>query len=125
MCYPGDEWETIMSAETGIYKVIFLNQGKVYEIFARKLLQSNLFGFIEIEKLIFGERSRLIVDASQENLKSEFADVKRVFIPLHSVIRIDEVEKEGPGRIRESEQETGNLKMFPVPVPNSGPTRMT
>ncbi|MBM4225702.1 MAG: DUF1820 family protein, partial [Gammaproteobacteria bacterium] len=40
-----------------IYKVMFANQGKIYEVYARKVSHGNLFGFIEIEELVFGERS--------------------------------------------------------------------
>ena len=37
-----------------IYRVVFLNQGKVYEVYARHVSQTgSLFGFVEIEELIF------------------------------------------------------------------------
>ncbi|MFI5165325.1 MAG: DUF1820 family protein [Thermoanaerobaculales bacterium] len=99
-----------------IFKVIFTNQGQVYEIYARTVSQGSLFGFIEVEQLLFGERSQLIVDASEERLKTEFANVKRVHIPMHAVIRIDEVEKEGAGRITMAEGGAGNVKAFPLPI---------
>ena len=70
-----------------IYKIQFMNQGKVYEIFSRSVRQGELFGFLEIEKLVFGERTTVVVDPSEERIKSEFAGVRRTFIPLHSVIR--------------------------------------
>ena len=44
-------------AASHIFKVIFVNQGKVYEIYARKVSHGSLFGFIEVEELVFGERS--------------------------------------------------------------------
>ncbi len=37
----------------------------------------------------------MIVDPSEEKLKNEFSEVKRSFIPMQSIVRIDEVEKEG------------------------------
>jgi hypothetical protein len=46
-----------------IFKVIFSNQGQVYEIYAKQVSQGELFGFIEVEQLLFGERSKLIVDS--------------------------------------------------------------
>ena len=82
-----------------IYKVIFHNQGKIFEVYAKDIHQGALFGFIEVEKLVFGERSSVVVDPSEESLKSEFKGVKRTYIPMHSIIRIDEVEKEGAGKI--------------------------
>ena len=99
-----------------IYKVIFSNQGQVYEIYATSVSQGDLFGFIEVEQILFGERSQLIVDSSEERLKTEFAGVKRFFIPMHAVIRIDEVEKQGAGRIIAAESGAGNVRAFPLPV---------
>jgi hypothetical protein len=112
-------------AATRVYKVIFSNQGQVFEIYARHVGQGEMFGFIEVEQILFGERSQLIVDASEEKLKTEFAGVKRVFIPLHSVVRIDEVEKQGAPRISPSEGPSGVVKAFPVPTvpPGKGPSR--
>ncbi|HEY7883711.1 MAG TPA: DUF1820 family protein, partial [Cellvibrionaceae bacterium] len=78
-----------------IYKIIFHNQGQVYELFARAIYQSEMYGFIELEEFVFGERSQLLVDPAEEKLKTEFAGVKRSYIPMHAIIRIDEVEKEG------------------------------
>jgi hypothetical protein len=107
-----------------IFKVIFSNQGQVYEVYAKQVSQGELFGFIEVEQLLFGERSKLIVDSSEERLKTEFSGVKRVFIPMHSVVRIDEVEKQGPARITPSEGGTGIVRAFPLPAPpGKGPSR--
>ena len=44
-------------ASNHIFKIIFVNQSKVYEVYARKVSHGSLFGFVEIEELIFGERS--------------------------------------------------------------------
>ena len=75
-----------------IYRVLFVNQGKLYELYARSIYQGELFGFIEVEELIFGERSSLLVNPAEERLQNEFSGVQRTFIPLHYVVRIDEVE---------------------------------
>lgn len=99
-----------------IYKVIFLNQGKVYELFARHVYQNELYGFIEIKDLIFGERTTVLVDPSEERMRGEFAGVQRSFIPIHSVIRIDEVEKEGISKIRSPAESGDNITSFPQPV---------
>jgi hypothetical protein len=96
-----------------IYKVIFMSQGQVYEIYARQIGQGALFGFVEVEELIFGARSSVLVDPSEEKIKSEFEGVTRTHLPMHSIIRIDEVEKEGAGKISKIE---GNVTQFPVPV---------
>ncbi len=99
------------------FKVVFYNQGKVYEIFARQVYQSDMYGFVTIEQLTFNERSTVVVDPSEEKLKTEFNSVKRCFIPMHSIIRIDEVEKQGVSKITETDQ---NVTPFPAPIYTPG-----
>ena len=53
-----------MTNTTEIYKITFLNKGKVYEIFVKQVYQSDLYGFIEIEEFLFYERSQVVVDPS-------------------------------------------------------------
>jgi len=101
-----------------LYKVIFMNQGQVYEVYARSVGQGTLFGFVEIEELVFGERSSVVVDPSEEKIKTEFTGVKRTYLPMHSIIRIDEVDKQGTSKI--SKVEGGNVAQFPMPVYTPG-----
>jgi hypothetical protein len=101
-------------AASSIFKVVFHNQGKVYEVYARKVGHGTLFGFVEVEELIFGERSAVVVDPSEEKIQAEFAGVKRTYLPLHSVIRIDEVRKSGVSKI--STVDGSNVTQFPYPV---------
>lgn len=61
-----------------------------------------MLAFIEVADIIFGEKSKLVVDPTEERLKAEFSQVSRTYIPLHSVVRIDEVEKEGVNKIIDS-----------------------
>ena len=105
-------------AASHIFKVLFVNQGKVYEIYARKVGHGGLFGFIEVEELVFGERSSVVLDPGEERIKSEFAGVKRTYLPLHSVLRIDEVKKQGVSKISALEG-GGNVTQFPVPLYSS------
>jgi len=101
-----------------IYKVVFFNQGKVYEIFARQVYQGEMYGFVIVEELVFGERTRVVVDPSEERLKDEFEAVSRTFIPMHAIIRIDEVSKEGVAKI----SDLGD-KVTPLPTPLYTPGR--
>jgi len=97
-----------------IFKVLFVNQGKIYEVYARNVTQGELFGFLAVEELIFGARSSVVVDPAEERIRSEFAGVRRSYIPLHAVLRVDEVEKHGVSKI--SSAEGGNVAQFPMPV---------
>ena len=73
-------------AKEPIYKISFFNQGKVYEIYAKHVFQSDLWGFLEVEEFVFGERSQMIVDPSEEKLKNEFTGVKRSFILFRQLL---------------------------------------
>lgn len=97
-----------------IYKVIFFNQGQIYEVYARQIYQSDLYGFIEIEEMVFGERAQVVVDPSEEKLKSEFEGVTRTYIPMHAIVRIDEVAKEGIAKVTEASG--NNIAPFPMPA---------
>ena len=103
-----------------LFKVVFMSQGQVYEIYARHVVHGELFGFIEVEELVFGERTTLVVDPSEERIKSEFENVRRTYLPMHSIIRIDEVDKQGVSKI--SKLEGGNVAQFPLPVYTPGDT---
>jgi hypothetical protein len=105
-------------ANKHIYKIVFVNQGKVYEIYARHVTQGDMFGFVTIEDLVFGERTAVVVDPSEERLMDEFAGVKRTFVPLQAVIRIDEVAKQGVSKI--TTMEGGNVTPFPAPIYSPG-----
>jgi hypothetical protein len=106
-----------MSRKKSIYRVSFINRGKVYEVFAQKVYQGELYGFVVIEQLIFGERSSVVVDPGEERLKDEFQSVRRSFVPMHAVIRIDEVEKEGIAKIHDLGE---NVTPFPPVYPPAG-----
>ena len=96
-----------------LYKIVFVSQGQVYEIYARSVSHGELFGFIEVEKLVFGERTSVVVDPSEEKIKTEFENVKRTYLPMHSILRIDEVDKQGTSKISKVE---GNVTQFPMPI---------
>ena len=82
-----------------LFRILFHNQGAVYELYARKVTQSDLYAFITVEHILFGERSNVLVDPSEERLKTEFQGVDRTHIPLGAVIRVDEVSREGTSKI--------------------------
>tara|TARA_A200000113_G_scaffold221480_1_gene233405 strand:+ start:121 stop:516 length:396 start_codon:yes stop_codon:yes gene_type:complete len=108
----------LMTNTTEIYKITFLNKGKVYEVFVKQVYQSDLYGFIEIEEFLFDERSQVVVDPSEEKLKAEFSGVRRSFIPIQAIIRIDEVEKSGVAKISSGD----NITPFPVSLVGSTKT---
>lgn len=105
-------------AKPRLYRVSFQNQGQVYEVYAREVSHGSMLGFIEIGKLVFGERSTVVLDPGEEKLKTEFANVERFYVPVHSVIRIDEVNRQGAARIVAGES---GSKVTPFPLYNFRP----
>lgn len=105
-------------AKKNLFKVIFMSQGQVYEIYARSVGQGEMFGFVEVEELVFGARTTVVVDPSEEKIKSEFKNVRRTYLPIHAIIRIDEVDKQGVSKI--SKLEGSNVAQFPMPVYTPG-----
>ena len=104
-----------------IFRIMFVNQGKVYEIYARRVSHGELFGFIEVEEIVFGERTTVVVDPAEERIKGEFDGVKRTYLPLHSILRIDEVKKQGVSKITALEGGAANVSQFPMPLYSAPP----
>ena len=86
-------------AKKKTYKIIFIQLGEIYEIFAKQIYQSDMYGFIEVEEYIFKQNKQLVVDPTSEKLEKEFKSVERSYIPINSVIRIDEVVESGEARL--------------------------
>lgn len=101
-----------------IYRVIFLQNDKLYEVYAQYLTEESLMGFIELEELIFQEtKSSVVVDPTEEKLRAEFKGVKRSYVPLHAILRIDEVMKEGSAQVTSSDamrKKRGNVSQLPL-----------
>ena len=89
-------------AKNKIYKIIFMQLGEIYEIFAKQIYQSDMYGFIEVEKYIFNKNKQLVVDPSNEKLKNEFKSVESSYIPINAIVRIDEVVESGEAKIKEN-----------------------
>jgi hypothetical protein len=104
-------------AEKRLYKIIFLNQGKVYELFSEGVTSSGLWGFIEVSGLVFENGEGLVVDPTEERMRQEFADARVLHLPIQSVLRVEEVEKRGQCLIRD--RESGEqVTPFPLSPPN-------
>jgi len=98
-----------------IFRITFVNQGKIYQLHAESVRQGELYGFVEISGLLFDEHTTVVIDPAEEKLKAEFAGVARVQVPMHAVIRIDEVDKRGQNKILDLEGR-GNVTSFPSPI---------
>lgn len=99
-----------------LYKISFLNHGKVYELYARHVATSSLWGFTEVGELVFDIRDGVLVDPTEERLRDEFGATRVLHLPMQSVIRIEEVEKKGQARIRDAGSGEQVVTPFPLPA---------
>lgn len=100
--------------DSPLYRVVFLSQGEVYEVYVRSVGQGGIFGFVELSEFVFDTNSTVVVDPGEEKLKSEFEGVTRCHIPMHAVMRIDEVAKRGHAKIRAATEGGSNVMPFPI-----------
>lgn len=98
-----------------LYKVIFLNAGKVYELYARRVSSGALWGFTEVAELVFDVHEGVVVDPTEERLRDEFGQTRALHLPMQSIVRIEEVERKGAAAIRDAT--TGEKVVTPFPLP--------
>lgn len=102
-----------MSEKSALYRVQFISNGEQYDLYVREIVQGHMFGFIEIADFVWNTHTTVLVDPSHEKLKSEFEQVTRTYIPMHNVLRIDQVKKQGLSKITELDTK---VTQFPSPI---------
>jgi len=98
-----------------LYKVTFLSAGRIYELYARRVASSELWGFTEISEIAFDVNESVVVDPTEERLRDEFGATKRLHLPIQSILRVEEVERRAPLRIRDAA--SGETVVMPFPLP--------
>src|SRR5690625_6975248 len=102
-----------------LFKIAFINQGQIYELCSRRVVGSDLaYGFVEGSELVFESDHGVVIDPSEERLRTEFEDVEVLHLPLPSIVRIEQVKKRGKAVIRD--RKSGE-KVTPLPL--DGPRR--
>lgn len=99
-----------------LYKVTFLNHARVYELYARSVAASSLWGFTEIGELVFDINDGMVIDPTEERLRNEFGNTRVLHLPMQSIVRIEEVEKKGQSAIRDAAAGESVVTLFPLPV---------
>ena len=108
-----------MARKNPLFKIIFFNHGKVYELFCESVGSSGIWGFVEISDLVFETGEGLVVDPTEEKMRQEFAGARVLHLPLQSIVRIEEVDKRGKCLIRD--RESGEkVTPFPLSPPGRG-----
>ena len=95
-----------------LYKVVFFNKSKVYELYARDVFSSDIYGFVYVADLVFDQNQSIVIDPAEDKLREEFENVNVLHLPMQSIIRIEEVKKKQSCKIREIKQGE-NISQFP------------
>lgn len=75
------------------FKVQFIDGKKeLLTFYAKAVNPSSYIGLIEISDIMFMD-SDILINPEDEKIRKEFKGVKRTFLPLSSIIRIDEIEE--------------------------------
>ena len=99
-----------------LYKIVFHNHGKVYELYARHVAASGIWGFTEVGDLVFDVHGGVVVDPTEERLQAEFGNTRMLHLPMQSIVRVEEVEKKGQSAIRDAESGERVVTPFPLPA---------
>ena len=103
-----------------IFRVSFHNNGKLYQLHAQRVESASIYGFIEVSDLLFGEHTSVVIDPAEERLKAEFGGVQRLLLPMHVIVRIEEVEGRGQNKILDIDGTVSNITPFPMPPGDRG-----
>ncbi|GAB1534709.1 hypothetical protein ADMFC3_03400 [Geovibrio sp. ADMFC3] len=82
-----------------LFRIDFINAAKEnLTIHASNVNPSSFLGLIEVTDIVFMDSSEIILNPQDDKIKKEFKNVERTFLPLNSIVRIDEIilEKETP-----------------------------
>ena len=99
-----------------IYRVHFHSDGEIYDVYVKDVSDSYLNGFVRLEGFIFGENTQVVIDPSEEKLRTEFEDVNHVDIPFHHIMRISSVKKRGTPKVIKSDQAGMSVVPFSLPA---------
>ena len=59
-----------MTSKKHLFKVVFFQKDNIFEIYAKQVFESDMYGFIVVEDILFGEASPVLVDPSEEKLRN-------------------------------------------------------
>ena len=77
------------------FKVLFSQMDRLYIIYSYGISEETLVGFIEVDEVVAIEQvisEKVSADTSAyEAILNQYDGVKRSYIPMHTIIRIDEI----------------------------------
>ena len=106
-----------MKSKTVIYRINYINQNQVYELYAERIATDALLGFMSISSILFDLKDAIVIDPVEEQLKTEFKDVEVLHVPITHILKVEEVKQKKSCKIRQLQpnQLTTTMKKQPGP----------
>ncbi len=95
-----------------LYRINYITNKEVYELYAEGVNTQDMLGFISISGLVFDQQSKVVIDPIEERLKTEFKGVKTLHLPLQNILKIEEVEQKKSCKIKSLNHDS-NLTVLP------------
>ncbi|TDR20558.1 DUF1820 family protein [Marinicella litoralis] len=89
-----------MKIKPNLYRINYINQNQVYELYAKQIVTDSLLGFMSISGILFDLSEGVVIDPIEEQLKHEFKDVEVLHIPLAHVLKVEEVKHKKSCKIK-------------------------
>lgn len=73
-----------------LFKISFANQDEIYEIYARSIKESDMFGFLEVEELVLESKRHWWLIRLKKNLKWNFVMLSAflsLYIPYFALMK--------------------------------------
>ncbi|MDE3269573.1 MAG: DUF1820 family protein [Pseudomonadota bacterium] len=87
-----------MADSRRLYRIKFTDkvEKKTITLIAAKVTVSDFFGLIAIEQLVFANNNKQIVLPEEDSIRQRYAATKRLHVPYHNVISIEEFIEDTP-----------------------------
>lgn len=77
-----------------VYRTVFTHLDQVYTVYSQGISEETLVGFIELDSIIEVKQEVVLSTESHETHQlflQQLASIKRTYVPMHAVVRIDEM----------------------------------
>ncbi len=83
-----------------LYRITILDENKEnITLYATNVYQADFAGFIEISGIEFPSQSDIILTPGEDKAHTLFKDTKRIIMPFHHILRIEEIKDDKKSQI--------------------------
>jgi|GEM_PF-3381178 len=77
-----------------VYRTVFTHLDQVYTLYSQGISEETLVGFIEVDGILSMAQDIVMSTENQEAhevFRQQLQSIKRTYVPMHAVVRIDEM----------------------------------